>query len=542
MTAVQNASVMPKKSPDPKEVAYWRYEQIEEALPDALSHQERGKIVRYICKTPVRWPSGETKPVPSATAYRWIHDYRSGGLEALRPKRRSDHGVTRAPLPDEVVREALRQLTEDPGLTFTFLLALLRPLFPEARISRSTLHQRLSAHSDYKRIKRLARHKKRRTRFVARAPHDIWHTDAKGPVKIILTSGVALAFHIFTILDDASRAVLAAIISLHANLGAAVRVFRMAANRWGLPSMLYADRASIFDSRAFRMGLAQIGSHRIRTKARNPEANGKIEAYHRTLVMWFTGRLPKQDVVDLVHLQQLLDGVIHGLYQTHRHRGLKATPADVLDGRVSNRNAPPTRLVDAFRREKRLKAHPKTGEVELNGITYLVPDELRGHKMTFLLDPPNEVPPLVEHPESGEHLSLRRAAIKPSDLDHIEDAQEPDTRWGAGNLQAIYDNWQGQRRPLAEPGFGLPELYALLAEACGRHVPQSDAEAALVQRIYRDIGPLPSKATQAAITAITKQLGKNRPVKTYLDALAKRVRDTSQKQKEMTHAATKHTD
>lgn len=212
----------------------------------------------------------------------------------------------------------------------------------------------------------------------------------------------------------------------------------------------------------------------------------------------------------------------------------------MLDGRVSSRNAPPTRLVDAFRREKRLKAHPKTGEVELDGITYLVPDELRGHKMTFLLDPPNEVPPLVEHPESGEHLSLRRAAIKPSDLDHIEDVQEPDTRWGTGNLQAIYDNWQGQRRPLAEPGFGLPELYALLAKACGRHVPQSDAEAGLVQRIYRDIGPLPSKATQGAIAAITKHLGKNRPVKTYLDALAKRVRDTSQK--EMTHAATKPTD
>lgn len=542
MVAVQNASVMSKKSPHPKEVAFWRYEQIEEALPDTLSHKERGKIVRRISKTPVRWPSDKTKPVPSATAYRWIHDYRSGGLEALRPKQRSDHGVTRAPMPDEIVREALRQLTEDPGLTFTFLLALLRPLYPNARISRSTLHQRLSAHCDYKRIKRLARHKKRRTRFVARAPHDIWHTDAKGPVKIVLAGGVALTFHILTILDDASRAVLAAIVSLHADLGTAVRVFRMAANRWGLPNMLYADRASIFDSRAFRMGLAQVGSHRIRTKARNPEANGKIEAYHRTLVMWFTGRLPKQAVVDLVHLQQLLDGVIHGIYQTHRHRGLKASPADVLDGRVSNRNAPPTRLVDAFRREKRLKTHPKTGEVELDGITYLVPNELRGHKMTFLLDPPNEIPPLVEHPESGEHLSLRRAAIKPSDLDHIEDVQEPDTRWGAGNLQAIYDNWQGQRRPLAEPGFGLPELYALLAVACGRHVPQSDAEAALVQRIYRDIGPLPSKATQAALEAITKQLGNKRPIKTYLDALAKRVRDTSQKQKEMTHATTKPTD
>jgi len=31
--------------------------------------------------------------------------------------------------------------------------------------------------------KRLKKYTKRRTRFVAREPHDIWQTDAKGPVS-----------------------------------------------------------------------------------------------------------------------------------------------------------------------------------------------------------------------------------------------------------------------------------------------------------------------------------------------------------------------
>jgi hypothetical protein len=184
--------------------------------------------------------------------------------------------------------------------------------------------------------------------------------------------------------------------------------------------MLYADRASIFDSRAFRMGLAQLGSHRIPTKPRNPEANGKIEAYHRPLGLWFVKRLPKQDVVDFVHLQQLLDGIIYGLYQSHYHRELKQSPETALAGHVSARHVPPARLVDAFRQEKLLKAHPKTGEVVLDGSTYLVPDELRGQKLTFLLDPPREVPPLVRHPTSGDPLSLRRAAITSDDLDAID--------------------------------------------------------------------------------------------------------------------------
>src|SRR5690606_34187618 len=131
--------------------------------------------------------------------------------------------------------------------------------------------------------------------------------------------------------------------------------------RWGLPRRLYADRASIFDSTAFRGGLAQLGAHRIQTKARNPEAHGKIEAYHRVLVAWFTKRLPSQVIVDEQHLQQLLDGIIASLYQPHRHRGLQCSPEQALDNRISPRLLPPTRLYEAFRRERRLSAHRKTG-------------------------------------------------------------------------------------------------------------------------------------------------------------------------------------
>jgi hypothetical protein len=100
-------------------------------------------------------------------------------------------------------------------------------------------------------------------------------------------------------------------------------------------------------------------------------------------------------------------------------------------------------------------------------------------------------------------------------------APKPPDRWAQGPLQAIYDRWQGQVRPLAEPGFGLPEVYHLLARAAGRQVPQSDAEAALVQAVYREIGPLPRAATESACVSIARELGQGRPLKTYLDALTR---------------------
>jgi transposase InsO family protein len=413
-------------------------------------------------------------------------------------------------------------LREDDGMTYTFLLEVLRATFPQHIIKRSTLQRRLASCPEYARVKRARKRSRRRTRFVAKKPHDIWHTDAKGPVEVLLRCGAVLVFHIITILDDATRAVLAALVVPSPNLAAAVRVFRMAALRWGLPNRLYADRATIFDSEPFRRGLAQLGAHRIETKARNPEAHGKIEAYHRVLVMWFTKRLGSQVVVDLPHLQQLLDGVIATLYQPHPHRGLKCSPEEALGGLVSARSVPPTRLYEAFRQQRRLSAHRKTGEIEIAGVTYLVPDELRGQRLTFLLDPPEEIPPVVVDPHSGNEHELRRAAIKPGDVNGSEDgAAAEQARWGAGALQTLYDGWRGKPRPQAEPGFGLPEIYALLGSVSGRHVPRSEHEAALVQRIYRDAGPFGRAATEAAMRAIEGELGRGRPIRTYLDALVR---------------------
>jgi transposase InsO family protein len=515
----------PPGKPAPGAIAQWRYDQIVEAL-GPMAHDVRGELVARISAAPTRWPSGATRPISPATLYRWIARYERGGLAALRPKRRKDRGKPRARLPKDVVARARAILLEDPEISFTLLVPLLAAdakLGLRARgisVAKSTLQRRLAADPLYARLQRGRRQARRRTRFVARAPHDIWHLDAKGPITISLRSRKQLTFHVLTVLDDASRATLASLIVLAPDLCAAVRAFRLAAERWGLPGRVYADRASIFDSRAFRAGLADLGAHRIWVKARNPEANGKIEAFHRVLARWFARRLGRQVVVDLVHLQQLLDGVLETIYMEHRHRSLQGSPREALGDRCSTRAVSRERLVDAFRQRRTLKTHPKTGEVDLGGKTFLVPAELRGQRLVFLVDPDPDVPPLVVEPHSEDPLPVERAAIRPADL---PPAPPPVERWGPGHLQTLYDAWQGKRRPVAEAGFGLPELFALLAAAAGRRVPRSDAEAARIHHVYRQIGPLPRRATEAALRAIADRLGKGRPLAVYLDALVHHV-------------------
>jgi len=516
---------------NPNAIAHWRYAQIEEALATPTS-DVRGPVVRAQARPPVVWPNGRTRPVSLATLYRWMALFRVGGLAALRPVRRRDIGRPRAKLSADVLRQALSLLADDPEISYTFLLALLRA-DPQLRLaergiilSRSTLQRRLAADPTYARLKRARKLARLRRRYVGRHLHDIWHLDAKGPITLSLTSGVKITFHVLTVLEDVSRAVLAALVALTPDLAAAVRVIRLAARRWGLCDRFYADRASVFDTPAFRSGLAQLGVQRIHVRSRNPEANGKIEAYHRVLAAWFTNRLPRQRVVDLEHLQQLLDAFVETLYQDHRHRGLASTPREVLADRVSPRQVPSARIDDAFLQERILKAHPKTGEVDLPQGTYLVPEGLRGLRLTFLVDPELRLPPLVVEPGTARHLPLERAAIRAEA--HAAETP-PVSRWGEGPLQTLYDAWQGKVRPVAEPGFGLPEVFTLLADATGRPVPRTDAEAALIQHAYRRLGPLPRRATESAFRVIRRALGRGRPVQAYLDALTQRVVTASSK-------------
>jgi transposase InsO family protein len=371
------------------------------------------------------------------------------------------------------------------------------------------------------RLRRVAKREKPRKRFVPRRPHIQWHMDAKGPEKIRLASGEEFSFRVLTILDGASRAVLASLIVPEEDTRAAVRVFRLAVRRYGLPSRIYMDRGSPYDSRRFRNGLAVAGVNRIFVKPRNPRPNGKIEAFHRTLQLWFFRPLRKQVVIDAVHLQQLLDGVIH-FYQQHHHRDLEKSPEAALGGVVSSRAVSAERLRDAFLESRHLKTHRTTGEVRIprgHGM-YLVPrEDLRGRRLEFLIDPDLEVVPFVIDPESGRRLPLVRAAVRPEDAEE----EAPRERWGHGVLQRLFDNWQGKVRPVAEPGFGLPEVFDLLAGVAGRPVPATDAEAARIQKAYAALGPLPSAATEAAFCAICAELGPGRPLQVYLEALGKRV-------------------
>lgn len=509
---------------DPWEVTTWRYEQISPLLTPSLSRAERRRYLREKATHAVPWPGTGREPAPCrpigrATMLRWLELYRTGGLTALLPKPPVRPKPDRSPL----VAYALALLVEEPERSFTQLLAYLALEFPDTPIARSTLQRELAQHPAYPGLVKLRRGttRKLRSRYETAYPHQCWQLDGKGPFPVTI-AGVSRRVHVLSVIDDYSRYILASVIAGREHTAAAVRVLRLALGTYGLPERMQFDRGSAFDSLDFRRGLALLGIHRNWVTARAAEAQGKIEAYHRVLTRWFVRELRHQEVLTVEHLEELLHATLDLLYHHHRHRQLKMTPTQALQGRLSPRRVSTDDLHRAFWGSVKAKSHAKTGEVHLPNGAFRVPARYAGHRLTFRFDhaAPERAVLLLR---TGDELALEPFAVKRA-------FATPPTAppRGAGQLQKLLDRWRGHERPNAFPGFGLPEVFRALGTLLGHLAPQDEREARAIHDFYRQFGPLHPEPFRAAIEATRRDLGEGRPLHAYLDHLARLIRAHSQ--------------
>lgn len=498
-------------------VAVWRFHQISSFLDKRLTPGERARMIDEASRIAVIWPDGDHGTVPKSTLYRWLKAYQQNPvIESLIPKARTPPQRQRA-IEAQWVNYALALLEEEPERSLFILCDRIKRKYNvESKISPSSLHRALKGQPRYMALRRRDKDKGLggglRKRFQAIKPHEIWHGDAIGPFKVLFVNGQSGAYRILSILDDATRFVLIALAVLSENIANVVSVFRKSAARYGLCEKWYADRGSPYDSDIFRKGLGILGIHRIRTKARNAPAHGKIEAYHRTLRRWFIKELKHQLIVDALHLQHLLDAVIDQLYHQHVHRELKMTPQNAFADTISGRRVSLERLRDAFLIEKTLKPHKKTGELRIGKTLFRVPKEYLAPNVRVAIDPEDPRTAFIKHPNST--LTSLPLAITLTKTPDPSPRVEP-----VGPLTPLLDAYRGRRLPQASAGFGLPEIYEKLACALDRPVPFTEQEAAAVSDWLGRYGPFAPETFQAALDAVILRLGKGRPLSQILAAM-----------------------
>lgn len=268
---------------------------------------------------------------------RFAEEGPAGLVARSRAPQRSPNAIS-AELEDEIVRLRKTLLVDNGAQMIAYHLARdgWDPVPAVSTIHRVLVRRGLVTPQPHKRPKSAT------TRFVWPRPNDAWQIDA---TLWALADGREI--WIMDVLDDHSRALVAARVCQGPTAAAACDALSDAAAVWGLPARVLSDNGACFTSRFlpgscqvdFEKALAALGIHHILSTPGHPQTCGKLERSHQTTKKWLAAHDPT-DTPEQLQLQ--LDDWRQHYNHARPHRALRgATPAEAWHATDRARPGPP---------------------------------------------------------------------------------------------------------------------------------------------------------------------------------------------------------
>jgi len=262
------------------------------------------------------------------TFYKYRARFAEEGPAGLVARSRAPHRSPNAvsgELEDQIMRLRKTLVVDNGAQMIAYHLARdgWDPVPAVSTIHRVLVRRGLVAPQPHKRPKSATR------RFVWPRPNDAWQIDA---TSWALAHGREV--WIMDVLDDHSRALVAARVCDGPTTDAAFDALGAAAASWGLPARVMSDNGVCFTSRfipgadlgEFERALQALGIRHIRSSPGHPQTCGKLERSHQTTKRWLSAQ-DRADTAEQLQLQ-LDDWRDHYNHQ-RPHRALRgATPAE----------------------------------------------------------------------------------------------------------------------------------------------------------------------------------------------------------------------
>ncbi len=273
---------------DASELALWRYSVIAPML-----HQTPGASLRDLARTiaqdVLRGLNGDPVTVSADTILRWYRAYRLHGIGGLEDEPRRDRGHSRSL--DDPAQETLLELTEEhPDWTVKLL----------HREAQRRIGRPLSLKAAYRFLKgrRKPAVPESHPRREPGLPQTLWIADTMYGPKIVDGKHRKRQSYLLAVMDDASRALMAARFASRDDIGAFLPVLREAVLARGLPSRLLTDNGPNYRSRVLRAACATLGVHLVYASPYSPTSKARLERFFRTVRMRFLPVLPAVLVLD----------------------------------------------------------------------------------------------------------------------------------------------------------------------------------------------------------------------------------------------------
>lgn len=368
---------------DREKIALFRFRIISPILNCQVKNQKEymSRVTAKVHNVPYY---GLKEYVPK-TVYCWLRNYRRGGFEALKPKKRSDRGRSRkiTPLLKEKLLAAREKMPHYSVSLFYDRLVTEGEILP-SEISYSTVLRFLKKEGlDC----RAPRKEGDRKRFSHDKVNALWQGDTMvGPYLTV--EGKKFKTFLFAFIDDCSRIIPYGMFLRTEKFSAVRYVLSQAILRRGIPRLLYVDNGKIYRSDMLHFACASLGITLIHTKPYDAASKGKIERFFLTVRKRFIPLLGEKELSSLENLNQRFFLWLEEDYHRKIHSGTEMTPLDKYMSQISDVNtfADPEKLKMIFlKRDKRRVKHDAT--ISVNKKLYEVPPVLIGKKLEIRFDP-----------------------------------------------------------------------------------------------------------------------------------------------------------
>jgi transposase InsO family protein len=470
-------------------------------------------------------PSGRARAVSVRTLARWLAAYRRGGLLALCPTRRQDHGALRA-IPPEVFARAQalrREKPSRPTKTIIDILVRAKTATPGA-IARSTLDRHLAARGLSRSALRSLGQKTFR-RIATTAPFELIVADFHHGPYVRTADGALRRALLGAHIDHFSRYIPEGRYFLHEDYAALRFGFRRLVSGFGLPQTYYVDNGPSFQATRFHAACDGLGIRLVHSAPYQSECRGVIERANRTLKEQFETEVRgREEPLTLDELNAYFEAWLAERYHHDVHSETGESPRDRFRRTAVLRAAPDLAQVDELLRlRERRRVHKKWSTVEVLATRYVVDPALRGRKVEVLYDPftPESVLIVFDGRVVQRAVPQQPGAVPPQTTPPAP--QGPATDYLA-LLRADYERRSQRelaalrlRTTPAVAELPLADLVTRLASCRGTAL--TPTEHALAAACWRKLRPIDPDAARTALSAAHRHLGTAVHLGLYLDAL-----------------------
>jgi transposase InsO family protein len=367
-------------------IALWRLGILGPLISARLEHGDRCVYFQLASSRVHEHPDGRLVRVSPRTVEDWYHQYRHGGFPALHPADRADLGHSRV-ISTEVADLILRAKRERPRRSIRRIIRMLERagVVQPGELSRSTVHRLLRAHELSSRPVRGPAAERRS--FIMEHGGDLWIGDALHGPKVLAPDGKLRKAYLLSQIDCACRFLTHSYWALSEGDSEHEYGLKQAILKYGLPRAYYVDRGSAYIAHSLRLICADLGIQLLHTEARDPEAKGAIEKWHRTWREEFEdeldGRLLTLDELNALHWAWL-----GAEYHARKHDTTQRIPQEHWLDEVGHLRPVPRNLkLDEVFLHRATRTVRKDGTVRFGGRLLEVRPELVGKKVELRFDP-----------------------------------------------------------------------------------------------------------------------------------------------------------